>query len=213
MAGLPGGSGGAGGAGKPVPSTGSRQRHARQARFTLLSSVAGEAGGTDQPRSREAWKQKRPSRSQDDSKSQDSITGSFAVLGRTSSRPPQSAGCSNSEKRHQLVAHTCSWARAPCEVPARRRGSPCRPRSDRTLPVCSERKGAETPLSRAAVASTQSGWELGRNQLRSQDEEAALDKSAMPRRRAERVRAGKLGPPEFCGDKVAGAYDSPGGLD
>lgn len=81
MARLPGGSGGAGGAGKPVPSTGSRQRHARQARFTLLSSVAGEAGGTDQPRSREAWKQKRPSRSQDDSKSQDSITGSFAVLG------------------------------------------------------------------------------------------------------------------------------------
>ena len=63
------------------------------------------------------------------------------------------------------------------------------------------------------MASTQSGWELGRNQLRSQDEEAALDKSAMPRRRAERVRAGKLGTPEFCGDKVAGAYDSPGGLD
>lgn len=63
------------------------------------------------------------------------------------------------------------------------------------------------------MASTQSGWELGRNQLGSRDEEAALDKSAMPRRRAERVRAGKLGPPEFCGDKITGACDSPGGLD
>lgn len=81
----------------------------------------------------------------------------------------------------------------------------------RTLPICSERKGTETPLSRADVVSTQSGWELGQNQLRrSQDEEAALGKSVMPRWRAERVRAGKLGPPEFCGDKIAGACDSPG---
>lgn len=53
---LPRGPGGAGGAGKPVPSTGSWQRHARQAGFTLLSSVAREAGGTNQPRSREAWR-------------------------------------------------------------------------------------------------------------------------------------------------------------
>ena len=70
----------------------------------------------------------------------------------------------------------------------------------------------EAQLSRTDVDSTQSGWELGQNQLkRSQDGEAALGKSAMPLRWAERARAGELGPPEFCGGKIAGVCDSPGG--
>lgn len=157
MARLPRGPGGPGGAGKPVPSAGSWQRHTRQARFTLLSSVAGEAGGTNQPRSREAWKQKRPSQSQNNTKSHDRITGSLpSVPGRTTSRPPLNAGCS--ARRAPAATHRRSWARAPCEVPARRRGSLC-PLSDlcgpsaqrpqqarqRTLHACSERRGAETP--------------------------------------------------------------------
>lgn len=123
------------------------------------------------------------------------------------------------------VAGKCSWAGAPCEVPVRRRGSLC-PLSDlcipsaqrpqkarqRTLRVCSERRGTETQLSRTDVDSTQSGWELGQNQLkRSQDGEATLGKSAMPQRWAERARAGEFGPPEFCGGKIAGACDSPEG--
>lgn len=118
------------------------------------------------------------------------------------------------EKRHQLVARTCSWARAPCEGPARRRGSQCRLSQPR-IPSRSDRgrsPSAQRGKAQKRRSAEQTWWELGRNQLRrSQDEEAALGKSAMPRRRAERVRAGKLGHPEFCGDKIAGACDSPGG--
>lgn len=84
----------------------------------------------------------------------------FAV-GRTSSRPPLGAGCSNRE-----AAPACRTymqlgqgsLRRPCKaqgltVQALTAAHPQQVRQ-RTLPVCSERKGTETPLSRADVVGT-----------------------------------------------------------
>lgn len=220
MARLPRGPGGPGGAGKPVPSAGSRQRHARQARFTLLASVAGEAGGTNQPRSREAWKQKRPSQPQNDTKSQDRIPGSLrSVPGRTTSGPRLNAGCS--ARRAPAATRRCSWARAPCEVPARRRGFLC-PLSDlcgpsaqrpqqarqRTLHACSERRGAETPRTarRAGenwAGTSQKGVRTGRRPWGT----ARCRGSG----RSERGRQAR--PPSFVGARSQGPATAQRGLD